>query len=217
MVGQFPRDHRNTYSEGSPNVQHKPHQLTKSDWDFVRQYMADLQNTGRPSYNIPPHIWNSLLGDKKQEIKALRARNPRPQRKNDDTSYQKEAGKTRTHSMSHGHNERHSMSHGHNERHSMSHGHNERHSMSHGHNERSSMSHGHNERSSYNGRPPRQPRTFVDTDPNDPLSDDAFTQQYEPDYWARLPKRVRYEIERQRFVKKERAKKAAADQSSTLN
>ncbi|EGT54276.1 hypothetical protein CAEBREN_11861 [Caenorhabditis brenneri] len=215
MVGQFPRDHRNTYSEGSPNAQYKSHQLTKSDYDNIQQYISDLKNTDRPCSSIPPEIWHSLPADIKQEI--IKARNSRPQRKKDDTSYRKEAGKTRTNSMSHGHNERHSMSHGHNERHSMSHGHNERHSMSHGHNERHSMSHGHNERSSYNGRPPRQPRIFVDSDPNDPLSDDAFTQQYEPDYWARLPKRVRYEIERQRFVKKERAMKAAANQSSTLN
>ncbi|EGT46813.1 hypothetical protein CAEBREN_25062 [Caenorhabditis brenneri] len=175
MVGQFPRDHRNTYSEGSPNAQYKSHQLTKGDYDNIQQYISDLKNTDRPCSSIPPEIWHSLPADIKQEI--IKARNSRPQRKKDDTSYRKEAGKTRTHSMSHGHNER----------------------------------------SSYNGRPPRQPRIFVDSDPNDPLSDDAFTQQYEPDYWARLPKRVRYEIERQRFVKKERAKKAAADQSSTLN
>ncbi|CAQ76466.1 NAM-associated domain-containing protein [Caenorhabditis elegans] len=50
---------------------------------------------------------------------------------------------------------------------------------------------------------------YVDVDPDDPLSDEAFTAQHPVEEWFRLPLEWRIEIERQRFVKKERADRAA--------
>lgn len=43
---------------------------------------------------------------------------------------------------------------------------------------------------------------YVDVDPDDPLSDEAFTAQHPVEEWFRLPLEWRIEIERQRFVKK---------------
>ncbi|KAF1768584.1 hypothetical protein GCK72_000396 [Caenorhabditis remanei] len=52
-------------------------------------------------------------------------------------------------------------------------------------------------------------------DPNEKLSDDAFTESYSAQYWRILPQKVKVEINRQRAIKEYRAKLAAQSAAAT--